>query len=110
MFNDIKELIVHLWHVLATTPRLGCASIGVGLLIAVIYFKLFFRDVEGFGEDVDRSPSGTWYDLFLPVFYRSPDMQWSDMKFIIWVAMSVGGGVLAYHQLPGWFPSWFPTS
>ena len=84
-------------------PPLTCAAVGVGLLVAVLYFRIFFGGFRGFGKDVDNSAS----DPLLDVDYDYVESQWSTNKIVIWLLLSFGCGVLAYHQLPGWFPNLF---
>src|SRR6266550_1642475 len=92
------------WTSSATgVPPLTCAAVGVGLLVAVLYFKLFFGNFRGFGKDVGNSGS----DPLLDDDYDYVESQWSSNKILIWLLLSFGCGWLAYHQLPGWFPDLF---
>lgn len=76
--------------------RLTYAAIGVGLIVAILYFRIFFRKRDGFND--------------LPEDYSSRftvDYQWSKMKLELLVLISVICGVIAYYRLPVWFPNWF---
>jgi hypothetical protein len=71
--------------------RLTCASVGVGLLVAAIYYRFFFGHWGGFND----------------LSYYKEGYRWQFFKIRIWLAISAGSGVLAYFNLPGWFPSLF---
>ena len=70
------------------------ASIGVGLVVAILYFKLFFGNRGGFNNLPEDLNQGS-------------DCQWFKLKIWMWILISAGSGLLAYHQLPDWFPSFF---
>jgi hypothetical protein len=38
---------------------------------------------------------------------QATEYQWTKWKLILLVMICVGSYLLAYHQLPGWFPSFF---
>ena len=104
MLHDLKEFYLILVHFFQRAGKQHYAAIGVGLLVAFLYFRIFFRDTSGFGEDVETAGK-------IPLVDRDYDYvesKWSYNKIIIWILLSVGSGVLAYYQLPDWFPRWFP--
>jgi hypothetical protein len=75
----------------------------VGLLVAILYFGLFFRGASGFKDDVNKAGK-------IPIVHRDYDYvesKWSNNKLWIWICLSAGSGVLAYYQLPDWFPRLF---
>jgi hypothetical protein len=101
--------MVHLLQALAGASRLTYASVGVGLLTAFFYFKIFFKDSATFAEDAENAAKMIWFRRWV-CWYRNSqydDYQWSQMKVLIWIGISVGSGVGAYYQLPGWFPQLF---
>lgn len=109
MIVELRQQIAHLLQVLTCASKLTYASIGVGLLIAFLYFKLFFRDSAGFAEDAERAAKMQWWREWV-FWHRGSeyvDYQWSEMKVLIWIGISVGSGILAYYQLLGWFPQMF---
>ena len=109
MFVEVREHMVHLLQAVTGASRLTYASIGVGLLIAFLYFKLFFKNSTGFAEDTENAAKMFWLRRWV-FWYRSSqyvDWQWSEMKVLVWIGLSVGSGILAYYQLPGWFPQVF---
>src|SRR5262245_52248266 len=109
MFGSATEGLTHLIQIIAGASKLTYASIGVGLLVAVLYFKLFFKDAAGFREDSEKAAKGYWYSKWAfwvrPAEYQ--EYQWSELKVFVWLAISVGSGILAYYQLPDWFPRAF---
>ncbi len=84
--------------------RQTIAAVGVGILVAFLYFKAFFQDASGFDEDVKEAVKPDWWWIF---GRRSVESEWSHLKITVWLLISVGTGVIAYHQLPGWFPALF---
>jgi hypothetical protein len=103
MFTNLKENLLPWLHALAGASKLTYAAIGIGLLVALLYFKLIFGDRGGFKQDVEN-------DAKIPLLdkdYDFVDSRWSHNKILIWILLSAGSGVLAYHQLPGWFPNLF---
>ena len=111
MLDNFKVQVPNVVHILMSGSRLTYASVGVGLLIAVLYFRIFFRDSFQFREDTKNAAKLQWMRwTFLWPFrwlYDEDDFQWSQLKLFIWLALSVGSGVLAYYQLPEWFPQYF---
>ena len=83
--------------------RLTVVSVGIGILVAFLYFQAFFRDASGFGLDVEEAAKPAWW-LF---GCNRVDSEWSHLKITVWLLLSVGTGVIAYYQLPGWFPAFF---
>ena len=55
MLKDDTEFFRIIYHFFADGTKLTYAAIGVGLLVAFLYFRIFFRDVSGFGEDADKA-------------------------------------------------------
>jgi hypothetical protein len=118
MFDELRNGCVRLLHVLMSASKLTYASVGVGLLVAFLYFKIFFQDASQFEEDAKNTarleymrrrsyvPFG-WLTGWTNWFVDKTDYQWSELKIIIWIGLSVVCGVLAYYQLPEWFPNVF---
>jgi hypothetical protein len=91
--------------------KLTYASVGIGLLLAYLYFRIFFQDRSEFKEDTKNAAKFFWMrkSYYWPFrwLYDEDDFQWSAMKLFVWVALSVGCGILAYYQLPEWLPRYF---
>ena len=81
--------------------RLTVAAIGLGILVAFLYFKALFQGASGFDVDIQNAGKPTWWWIF---GYRSVESEWSHLKIMVWLLLSVGTGVIAYYQLPGGFP------
>lgn len=66
-------------------------SIATGLIMGMLYFGLFFGNRGNFSHPPE--------DL-----NQAVDFQWFKTKILVWAAISAGSGLLAYYELPGWFP------
>lgn len=88
-------------NALTHLTKLDIASIGVGLLVAFLFFKPLFGNSSGFrdswGNFGSWLPGRNWVNV-----------EWAELKIEIWLLLSVGSGFLAHYNLPGWFPKWFP--
>ena len=85
---------MNVFEYLSNVSKLAYAAMGVGVFMALFLFRLFFDGWSGFWEDFNDYS-----------FWRRPT--WGQMKVNIWLLISFGCGVLAYHQLPHWLPSLF---
>jgi len=103
MFKDDIEFIRIIYRFFADGTKLTYAAIGVGLLVAFLYFRMFFGSVSGFEEDVENSGKTPILDKD----YDYVESKWSGQKIMVWVFLSVGCGIAAYYQLPDWFPHLF---
>lgn len=85
------------------SPR-AWAAIGVGVFIAVLFFKLIFGDFDGFIEC-----ARFWFQPDFISFLRGEwtEDKWGELKLFVWIGLSVGCGILAFYQLPGWLPGIF---
>jgi len=104
MLHDLIEFFLIPVQFFQRAGKQHYAAIGVGLFIAALYFGIFFRGVSGFVDDLEKSGK-------VPLVHKHYDhveAKWSHSKVMIWICLSVGSGVLAFYQLPGWFPRWFP--
>ena len=105
MANNDLQFLQSIYRFFADGNRLTYTALGVGLLTAFFYFRIFFRDVSGFKDDVVKSEK-------IPLIDRDYDYvesKWSGNKITIWLLISIGCGVGAYYQLPVWFPHVFKT-
>jgi hypothetical protein len=96
----VRILVSGIYHFFADGSKQLYAAIGITLIVAFLYFKAFFRDVSGFQDDVDKAGKTPILDKD----YDYVETQWSSDKILVWAAVSVGSGALAYYQLPKWFP------
>jgi len=103
MIPDLKDHLMRLVQILTSASKQTYAAIGFGLLVALLYFGIFFRRPGSFKEDVDNVGK-------IPILDRDYDYvddEWSKLKIMIWIGLSVGAGFVAYYQLPHWFPGFF---
>lgn len=110
-WDHLRQEFAKLVYVVTHASKLTYASWGVGLVVAILYFKLIFLSGCRFAEDVRNIGRGYWLKYFCLWPFRwllhYEEIQWSKIKVFVWIALSVGSGVLAYHQLPQWFPNVF---
>jgi hypothetical protein len=80
------------------------AAAAVGLIIAVLLWKPFFRDGSGFWECVKYSLKPDWIS-----WWQGEGMEdwWCSLKLGVWLFLSLGCGILALIQLPQMLPSLF---
>jgi hypothetical protein len=90
--------------------RLTYASIGVGLVLAFLFFKILFRAPGDFEHDV-RNARDPWIierEYWRRLFDgQDVERRWSKLKIFIWLALSGAGAWSAYHKLPELFPKFF---
>jgi hypothetical protein len=78
----------------ADADRLTWVSIGVTVIVGFFYFRLFFPRRDGFNDIPDD-------------YAKGPDYEWLKLKVTMFILISAGTCVLAYYQLPDWFPHAF---
>jgi ABC-type Fe3+ transport system permease subunit len=69
-------------------------AMAIGLVVAILYFRIFFRSWDDFRD--------AWSD-----FWRGLVRRQLAGRISFWIIISVGSGMLAYYQLPEWFPHVF---
>jgi hypothetical protein len=97
------KLVLNWIHSVTGVSPLTCAAVGVGLVVAVVCFEMIFGGIGGFRQDIDN-------DAKIPLLdkdYDYVESRRSHNKISIWLLLSIGCGLLAYHQLPRWFPDLF---
>jgi len=100
-FRPISDFLDSMAH----ASRLHYAAVAVGGAFAVIFFKPFFRDFSGFWECIRYCLRCEFCSVLKGELV---DKQWSELKLLVWLALSAGCGFLSYYQLPEWFPGMFP--
>jgi hypothetical protein len=94
MLKSDLEFFRIIYRFFADADRLTWASIAVSVVTGYLYFRLFFPKRDGFNE--------------IPDDYTSrADFKWLELRMMMFILVSVGAGLLAYHQLPDWFPHAF---
>ena len=88
----------------ASGSKLTYASIGAGILVFLILFRLFFKDIAGFihciGFSVGSQKKG-------PSGGPGPASGWSRLKLLLGAVVPAGSGYAAYVFLPRFFPAVF---
>jgi hypothetical protein len=96
MFHSLKEFFLIPVEFFQHATRLSYASLGIAIVVGILYFKIMFREPDGF----DEHPT---VDLIHGV-----EFQWTKWKLIAWGVICFLSYLAAYHQLPNWFPTVFP--
>lgn len=74
--------------------RLIWAAASIGLVVAILYFRIFFGSWDNFRD--------AWSEFWRGLLRR----QFAG-RISFWIIISVGSGMLAYYQLADWFPHLF---
>ena len=84
--------------------KLTYAAIGAGLVVALILFKVFFKDFPGFfhciGYSISSQPNGA-------AAGQTPTAG-SRIKLLLGLALPIGAAYASYVFLPRLFPTVFP--
>jgi len=97
-------------HSVTGMTPLTSLAVGVGLLVAMLYIRLFFGGFGGFRLELNNAANNPLFLNSNNDHYDHVVSQWSRYKILVWLSLSIGCGVLAYHQLPGWLPRLFPMA
>ena len=100
MFNNNLNCFRIIYCFFADGTKLTYTALAIGIFVAYLYFKIFFGSVSKFNENSEKMP-------LLDKDYDYVDSKFSSQKIMLWIFISVGGGVSAYYQLPYWFPHLF---
>jgi hypothetical protein len=73
-------------------------SIGVGVFVAILFFRMFFRSLEDFGENFVHFLIGAWL-WSDPLSTTRQDPLFSGLKMLVYLLMVVGSGCLVYYFL-----------
>jgi hypothetical protein len=104
MLNDLREFVMIFVEFFRNADKLTYAAIGVGVVVAALYFKIIFGGFSGFKDDVNK----TGQTRIGHNSYDRVEGKWASHKIIFWLMLSIGCAMLAYHQLPDWLPDIFP--
>jgi len=99
-----KEQLANLIQWAQSGTKLTYASIGVGLFVALILFRMFFKHVPGFIHCVGFSVStGKNPDVAAEPSLGSS----SRLKLLLGTLLPPASGYAAYLLLPKYFPNFF---
>jgi hypothetical protein len=101
--SSLKAELAHASQWAASGSKLTYASIAVGVLVALILFRLFFKNLAGFvhaiGFSLGSQPTGA------PT--QPGQSRASRLKLLLGTLVPAGTGYAAYMFLPRWFPAFF---
>jgi hypothetical protein len=84
--------------------KLTYVAIGVGVVLALVLFRVFFRNLPGFVHCIGFSMSSQ-PNPNVPA--QPGQSRWSRLKLLLWAIVPSGSGYAAYWQLPKLFPTVF---
>ena len=102
--DSIKTHATDAMHWAASGTKLTYAAIGVGLVVALILFKIFFKDFPGLfhsiGYSISSQPNGA--------AAGATPTKGSRIKLLLGLALPIGAAYASYVYLPRFFPTVFP--
>jgi hypothetical protein len=103
--TEIKSHATNAMNWAASGSKLTYAAIGAGLVLFVILFRMFFKDIPGFIHCIGFSVSSQQNSAAAGQLGAS---RWSRIKLLLGVLLPAGTGYAAYILLPRFFPTVFP--
>jgi uncharacterized membrane protein YgdD (TMEM256/DUF423 family) len=102
--SAIKDQMTHALQWAESGSKLTYASIAIGVVVGLILFRVFFKNIAGFfhciGFSLGSQPNA--------VAGAQPGLsRWSRMKLLVGTLLPAGSGYAAYILLPRWFPAFF---
>jgi hypothetical protein len=73
-------------------------AIGTGLVVALFFFRMFFRSLEDFGENLVHFLIGAWL-WSDPLSTTREDPLFRGLKMLVYLLVVVGSGCLVYYFL-----------
>jgi hypothetical protein len=73
-------------------------AIGTGVFVAVVFFRMFFRNLEDFGENLVHFLIGAWL-WSDPLSTTRQDNLFSGLKTLVYLLIAVGSGCFVYYFL-----------
>ena len=74
------------------------SAIGVGVVAALVLFRVFFSDLDNFFECLRFYFQPDWLSAFRGEWVED---KWSTMKLFVWVCLSAAAGILFYGYTGG---------
>jgi hypothetical protein len=88
------ESLWSIYQFLADADKLTWASVGVAVITGILYYRLFLPGPDNLSR-------------IQPDYMQNPYYHVMNWRVMILCIISAGAGLLAYHQLPIWFPHAF---
>jgi hypothetical protein len=101
----IKTHVTDAMQWAASGTKLTYAAISAGLLLALILFRMFFKDLPGFVHSIGFSISSNPRS---GAAGQAAQTKGSRVKLLLALALPVAAGYAAYVYLPKLFPTVFP--
>ncbi len=73
-------------------------AVGIGLFVAIVFFQMFFRNLEDFMESLVNFFIGAWLWSDPLSRTRSDDL-FTGVKVLVYLLIAVGSGCLVYYVL-----------
>ena len=107
MFNNavIKTHVTDAMQWAASGTKLTYAAISAGLLLALVLFRAFFKDLPGFVHSVGFSISAQPHSAGAG---QAAQTKGSRVKLLLVLGLPIAVGYAAYVYLPKLFPTVFP--
>jgi hypothetical protein len=107
MLNNavIKTHVTDAMQWAASGTKLTYAAISAGLLLALILFRMFFKDLPGFVHSIGFSISSQPHSAGAG---QAAQTKGSRVKLLMTLALPIAAGYAAYVYLPKFFPTVFP--
>jgi hypothetical protein len=102
--TEIKDHLTNTMQWAASGSKLTYASIGIGLLVALILFRFFFKSLPGLFHCIGFS-FGTPPNAGVPA--QPGVSKLSRVKLLLGALLPAGSGYAAYVMLPRLFPTIF---
>jgi hypothetical protein len=104
MLDSIKDQVSNGWQWAVSGSKLSYAAIGVGLLIGVVMFRLFFKNVSGLFHTIGFSLGAGGN----PAVAAEPGLSTSSrLKLLLIALVPAGCAYVAYTLFPTLFPTVF---
>ena len=102
--SAIKDHLTNTMQWAASGTKLTYASISVGLIVAVILFRISFKSLAGFFHSIGFSVGSGGN----PEVAAQPGLGTSSrLKLLLLLFLPLGSGYAAFIFLPKWFPTIF---
>jgi hypothetical protein len=101
---NVKDQMTNAAQWASSGTKLTYAAIGVGLVIGLILFRLFFKGVGGFFHSIGFSVGSSGN----PAVAAEPGLSSSSrLKLLLILVLPPAFGYAAYLLLPKWLPTVF---
>ncbi len=100
----IKQEMTHALQWAQSGTKLTYVSIAVGVIVGLVLFRLFFKNLAGFvhciGFSLGSQPNAA--------AAAQPGLnRWSRVKLLVGTVVPAASAYAAYVFLPRWFPAYF---